>query len=98
MLPTTIIAQFVKIWDRNSNYIGKVYDILDDKIQYFLNICYTVAIKQSQFQAVYLFILSGWAKDYFVYNVNQNLTFAEMYNQIKMKFDKKVNKAQYHTD
>ncbi len=32
MLPATIVAQFVMIWDRNSNYTGKAYDILDDKI------------------------------------------------------------------
>ena len=45
MLPTTIIAKFIKIWDRNSNYTSKIYDILDDKIQYFLDIYYTVTIK-----------------------------------------------------
>ena len=43
-------------------------------------------------------ILSSRAKDYFVYNVNQNLTFAEMYNQMKTKFNTEINKAQYHTD
>lgn len=47
---------------------------------------------------MFLSILSGQAKDYFVYNVNQNLTFIEIYNQIKTKFDTKVNKAQYHTN
>ena len=80
------------------NYIGKAYDILDNKIRYFLNICYIVAIKESQFHAVFASILSVRAKDYFVYNVNQNLTFAEMYNQMKTKFDTEVNKAQYHID
>ena len=98
MLPATIVAQFVKIWDKNSNYTGEAYDILDDKIRYFLDTCYTVAIKQSQFHAVFSSILSSRAKDYFVYNVNRNLTFAEMYNQMKTKFDTEINKAQYHTD
>ena len=70
MLSTTIVAQFVKIWDKNSNYISKIYDIFDDKIRYFLDICYTVAIKQSQFHAVFSSILLGQAKDYFIYNVN----------------------------
>ena len=32
MLLVTIIAQFVKICDNNSNSTGKVYYILDDKI------------------------------------------------------------------
>ena len=98
ILPATIVAQFVKIWDKNSNYTGEAYDILDDKIRYFLDTCYTVAIKESQFYAVFSSILSGRAKDYFVYNVNQNLTFAGMYNRMKTKFDTEVNKAQYHTD
>ena len=98
MLPATIVAQFVKIWDKNSNYTGEAYDILDDKIRYFLDTCYTVAIKQSQFHAVFSSILSGRAKDYFVYNVNRNLTFAEMYTMMKTKFDTEVNKTQYHTD
>ncbi len=98
MLPTTIVAQFIKIWDKNSNYTSKAYNILDNKIRYFLNTCYTVAIKQLQFHVVFSSILSGRAKDYFVYNINRNLTFAKMYNQIKMKFDTEVNKAQYHTD
>ena len=87
MLPATIVAQFVKIWDKNSNYTGEAYDILDDKIRYFLDTCYTVAIKQSQFHAVFSSILSGRAKNHFVYNVNRNLTFAEMYTKIKTKFD-----------
>ena len=98
MLPATIVAQFVKIWDKNTNYTGEAYDIFDDKIRYFLDTCYTVAIKHSQFHAIFSSILSGRAKDYFVYNVNRNLTFAEMYTKMKTKFDTEVNKAQYHTN
>ena len=45
MLPATIVAKFVKIWDKNSNYTSKAYDIFDDKIQYFLDIYYTLALK-----------------------------------------------------
>ena len=59
MLPATIVAKFVKIWDKNSNYTGEAYDILDDKIRYFLDRCYTVAVKQSQFHAIFSSILSG---------------------------------------
>lgn len=32
MLSVTIVAQFVKIWDKNLNYIGEEYNILDNKI------------------------------------------------------------------
>lgn len=51
-LPATIIAQFIKIWDQNSNYTDKIYDILNDKIQYFFDICYIVTIKQLQFHVL----------------------------------------------
>ena len=42
---------------------------------------------------MFLSILLRQAKDYFIYNINQNLIFAKMYNQIKTKFDIDVNKA-----
>lgn len=42
MLPTTIIAQSVNIWDEILNYIGKVYNILDNKIGYFFDSYYTI--------------------------------------------------------
>ena len=32
MLSVTIFAQFIKIWDRNINYISKIYNIFDEKI------------------------------------------------------------------
>lgn len=38
-------------------------------------------------------ILSSQAKDYFIYNINQNLTFSEIYTKIKLKFDTKINKV-----
>ena len=43
-------------------------------------------------------ILSDPATDYFLYNDNHNLTFAEIYTKIKTTFDTEVNKAQYHTN
>ena len=70
MLSATIVAQFIKIWDKNSNYTGEAYNILDNKIWYFFDTCYIVAIKQSQFHTMFLSILLSQAKDYFIYNVN----------------------------
>lgn len=67
-------------------------------IRYFLNICCIVTIKESQFYTMLSSILSGQIKDYFVYNINQKLTFAEIYIKIMIKFDIEVNKAQYYTD
>lgn len=59
MFLTTMIAQFVKIWNKNSNYIREAYNILDNKIRYFIDIYYTVTIKQSQFYAMFSSILMG---------------------------------------
>ena len=58
MLLATIIVQFIKIRDKHSNYTCEVCNIFDDIIQYFLNKCYIVAIKQSQFIIIVLLILS----------------------------------------
>ena len=52
ILPITIIAQFIKIWDKNSNYIGKAYDIFD--------IYYKVTIKQSQFHVLFIILTKTW--------------------------------------
>lgn len=75
------------------NYIDEVYNIFDNKIQFFLDIYYIIAIKQLQFYAVFLSILLGQAKDYFIYNINQNQIFAKIFIKKKIKFDIKVNKA-----
>ena len=32
MLPAIIVAQFIYIWNKNSNYTSEVYNILDNKI------------------------------------------------------------------
>lgn len=98
ILPTIIVAQFVKIQDKNSDYISETYNIFDKKIRFPLDICYIATIKQLQFYAVFLSFVFGQAKDYFVYNVHQNMMFAEMYSKIKIYFDVEVNKIQYNMD
>lgn len=46
ILTTTIIVQFIKIWDKNSNYINETYNIFDNKIRYLFDIYYIITIKQ----------------------------------------------------
>lgn len=91
-------ATFGKLWQKENNYTGDAYDILDDKIRYFLDVCRTVQIQPDQFHAVFSMILTGKAKEYFIYQVDRRLTFADMYTKMKMHFDTEVNRQQYHTD
>ncbi|KJZ72869.1 hypothetical protein HIM_07813 [Hirsutella minnesotensis 3608] len=97
-LDPAIANQFSKLWDRKLNYSGDVYDILDDKIRYFLDACLTAGIKPSQFHALFSNILTKRAKNFFVHQVSRDSTFAEMYQKMKQHFDTEVNRQQYHTD
>lgn len=92
--------QFNKKWDKSQNYSGKAYDILDDKIRYFLNICLAAHILPSQFHAVFPTILTGKAKTFFLYEVSQdiNISFAIMYMKIKKHFDTEINHRIYYQD
>ncbi|KAM4067357.1 DUF1421 multi-domain protein [Hirsutella rhossiliensis] len=83
---------------RSRNYSGDAYDILDDKIRYFLDACLTASIKPSQFHALFSNILTKRAKNFFVHQASRDSTFAEMYQKMKQHFDTEVNKQQYHTD
>ena len=69
LYPSTIIGQFKKAWNKKNNYIKKVYDILENKFRFFLNICYTSGIRQTQFYTVFLTILLSRAALYFFHNV-----------------------------
>ncbi|KAM4063433.1 hypothetical protein HRG_013955 [Hirsutella rhossiliensis] len=97
-LDPAIANQFSKLWDRKLNYSGDAYDILDDKIRYFLDACLTASIKPSQFHALFSNILTKRAKNFFVHQVSRDSTFAEMYQKMKQHFDTEVNRQQYHTD
>ncbi|KAF4470049.1 hypothetical protein FALBO_3049, partial [Fusarium albosuccineum] len=98
MLPATILTQFVKIWRKEMNYTGEAYDILDEKIRYFLNICSTIGIKETQFHAAFTNILDKKALEYYSYYMQPDMTFAEMYWALRDHFDTEVNREHYHTD
>ncbi|XP_044724655.1 GAG-pre-integrase domain-containing protein [Hirsutella rhossiliensis] len=34
--------KFTKIWDKEKNYTGEPYDLLDDKLRIFMSICYNI--------------------------------------------------------
>ncbi|KAF4471164.1 Ribonuclease H [Fusarium albosuccineum] len=98
MLPATILTQFVKIWRKEMNYTGEAYDILDEKVRYFLNVCSNVGIKETQFHAAFTNILDKKALEYYSYHMQPNMTFAEMYWTLRNHFDTEVNREHYYTD
>ncbi|RKF75926.1 hyporthetical protein [Golovinomyces cichoracearum] len=81
------LTTFVRIWDKAYNYTGEPYDILDDKVRYFLDTCFAAQIKTSQFYAVFSMALARRANEYYLANVDSAVTFRDMYNKIKMHFD-----------
>ena len=93
-----LVERFIKIWNKDMNYTGEPYDILDDKIRYFMQTCKAIQILPTQFHGVFPHILSKRAQEYYLHNVDPSLPFAETYERLKMHFDTEVNRQQYHTD
>jgi hypothetical protein len=74
------IARFIKSWDPAQKWSGDPYDLLDDKIKVFLNICYFNEIDPGQFHALLPRILTGRAEKYHLTYVSVDDTFAHGYN------------------
>src|SRR6266516_2784041 len=97
-LDPTKSTQFVKTYDREKKYTGEPYDLLDDKMRIFFNICYHAEITPEQFHAVFPRILTSRAEEYYLHYVERNDDFATAYAKIKNHFDTNVNHNQYYTD
>jgi hypothetical protein len=63
-------ALFIKIYDKNERYTGKPYDLFDDKLQTFFNICHNIKIILGQFSSVFPRILADKAQKYYLYYMN----------------------------
>lgn len=98
MLPATVLAQFAKLWRKEMNYTGEVYNLLDEKVRYFLNTCANIGIRESQFHAAFNYILDGAALDFYSYQMSPRMTFAEMYWALHHHFETEVNREHYHSD
>jgi hypothetical protein len=61
-LDSTKAAIMIKLWNKDKKYIGNAYDLLNDKVRLFYNICYYSKIRLSQFAAVFPRILIGKQK------------------------------------
>ena len=97
-LDPSISSQFVKTFDRKKKYTGEPYDLLEDKLRMFFNICYHAEIRPEQFHAVFPRILTGRAEAYYLHYINRDDTFAAAYEKIKTHFDTEVNHHYYYTD
>ncbi|KAI1002729.1 hypothetical protein K3495_g5471 [Podosphaera aphanis] len=58
-------TQFVRMYEKASKYTGEPYDLLDDKMKIFLNVCFHIDIESSQFHAVFPRILTGRAEHFY---------------------------------
>jgi hypothetical protein len=97
-LPLTVRTQFIKMVEKDMRYIGEAYDVIDDKVKLFLDLCYSAEIQPSQFHAVFSHVLAGHAREYYVTKCDREFTFDVVYQRLKTNFDTDVNKKQYHTD
>ncbi|KAI1430907.1 hypothetical protein GGR50DRAFT_700807 [Xylaria sp. CBS 124048] len=98
MCPAITVAHFMKAWNREHNYTGKLYDVLEDKFRFFLDTCYTLGIRQSQFHAVFSLTLSGRAALYFIHEIPRQWTFTDMYLALDCHFNTEQNKNAGKTD
>ncbi|KAM4067617.1 hypothetical protein HRG_001494 [Hirsutella rhossiliensis] len=90
--------KFMKLWDKDKNYTGEPYDLLDDKIRIFMSICYNIQVKPSQFHALFPRILAGRAQTFYIDKIEWTTTFRKAYDSIKQHFDTEVNHVHYYTD
>ncbi|EED11959.1 hypothetical protein TSTA_000370 [Talaromyces stipitatus ATCC 10500] len=93
-----LAMKFTKAWDKTKNYSGELYNILDDKVRIFLQLCWLTEIQLSQCWAVFPEMLSGRAETYYMHHVNPDASFAQMYWAIKSYFDTESNHTLYYQD
>ncbi|KAH7002531.1 hypothetical protein EDB80DRAFT_867533 [Ilyonectria destructans] len=80
------------------NYTGEVYNLLDEKVRYFLNTYANIGIRESQFHAAFNYILDGAALDFYSYQISPKMTFAEIYWALHHHFETEVNRKHYHSN
>jgi hypothetical protein len=79
-------------------YTGNAYDLLNDKVRLFYNICYYNKIRPSQFAAVFPRIFTKRAEEYYFHYVSPENDFYSAYMKIKMHFNTNVNYHHYYTN
>jgi hypothetical protein len=90
--------KFINRWDKEMNYSGKAYDILDDIVAIFLERCHDLGIRLSQLHGIFPCILTGAAKRYYINHIPRKTTFAGIYRMLERRFDNGINKDRYYAD
>lgn len=97
-LDSYVLTHFTKLRDKDKMYTGEPYDILDDKLRIFLNICKILKIQPGQFHAALPRILKGRAETYFLHLIGPEASFASAYLKLKAHFDTEINHNTYYID
>ncbi|KAH8193590.1 hypothetical protein TruAng_012245 [Truncatella angustata] len=92
------IQAFAKVWRKELNYTGKPYDILYDKARMFIAACRKIGITEDQFHAVWSYILSDRALDFYVNYIGPDKIWYDIYRAMDLHFNHRVNHNQYWAD
>lgn len=68
-LDTNKISQFTKTYDKENKYTGDPYDLINDKMGIFLNLCYYMDIQPGQFYALFSRIIIKRAETFYTHYV-----------------------------
>jgi hypothetical protein len=88
----------LKGFNKNDQYTGNAYDLLNDKIRILFSLCYHEKVRLSQFAAIFPRILTGKARDYYLHYISPENDFYSAYIKIKMHFNTNVNYHHYYTN
>ena len=88
---------FGKNVDASLKWGGEPYDLFDDKIRIFLNLCKYSEIQPTQFHAVLPKILKGRAETYYIHWASDD-NFHDAYHKLKNHFETETNYVQYFKD
>jgi hypothetical protein len=91
-------ALFIKMYDKNECYIGKPYNLFNDKLQTFFNICHNIEFISGQFSSVFPRILANKTQKYYLHYINPQKSFYIAYIKIKTYFNTEVNYNHYFTN
>ncbi|KAM4064694.1 cwf18 domain containing protein [Hirsutella rhossiliensis] len=89
IVDSDIQQKFMKTWNKDRNYTGEPYDLLDDKLRLFLSNCSHIQVKPSQFHALFPRILDGRAQRFYLDKITWATTFRQAYDIFKQHFDTK---------